>query len=91
MVLASILNYLLFFHREILHRIRTGWRRMEMQARIISAQPKPYFHRCTVCGITDQSHPDADFRYCRQCDAGHGYCMEHLRNHEHVRKGPARV
>jgi hypothetical protein len=43
-----------------------------------------YYHRCTVCGITDRSHPQMDFRYCSKCADGYCYCAEHLRNHEHV-------
>ena len=85
LVLASICNFLLFFSRDIRDRVRTGRRSMARQAKWLAAQPKPYFHRCTVCGITDQSHPEAVFRYCRQCGGGHGYCMEHLHNHEHIK------
>jgi hypothetical protein len=25
-----------------------------------------------------------DFRYCSQCAGSHGYCTDHLRNHEHI-------
>ena len=85
LVLASMGNFLVFFGKDILYRLRIGRRSMALQARRISQKPKPYFHRCTVCGITDQSHPQAQFRYCRQCDGQHGYCMEHLRSHEHVK------
>ncbi len=88
LVAAAICNYLLFFHKEILDRVRTGRRTMAFQASRIGVKPRPYFHRCTVCGITDRSHPQAEFRYCSQCDGGHGYCMEHLRNHEHIRAQP---
>ena len=85
LVLASICNFLLFFGKDILYRVRMGRRSMTLQASRIGRKPKPYFHRCTVCGITDRSHPQAEFRYCRQCGGSHGYCMEHLRNHEHIK------
>jgi hypothetical protein len=85
LVLASICNFLLFFSKDIIYRLQRGRRSMALQAARIGAKPKPYFHRCTVCGITDRSHPQASFRYCRQCDGHHGYCMEHLRNHEHIK------
>ena len=62
-----------------------GRRSMVPQAGHIGRKPKPYFHRCTVCGITDRSYPQAEFRYCRQCSGSHGYCMGHLRNHEHIK------
>jgi len=85
LVLASICNFLLFFSKDILYRLRKSRRSMALQASRIGVKPKPYFHRCTVCGITDRSHPQAEFRYCTQCDGSHGYCMEHLRNHEHIK------
>lgn len=44
----------------------------------------PYTHRCTVCGKTDISHPDLEFRYCSRCSGYHCYCQEHINNHTHV-------
>lgn len=84
LVLASISNFLLFFGREILWRVRSGNRQMTTSARQITAK-REAFHRCTVCGITDLSHPSREFRYCPAC-GGLGYCMEHISKHEHVKK-----
>lgn len=44
----------------------------------------PYTHRCTVCGRTDVSHPDLEFRYCSRCKGYHCYCEDHISNHEHI-------
>lgn len=44
----------------------------------------PYTHRCTVCGRTDVSNPELDFRYCSRCQGYHCYCDEHIYNHEHI-------
>ena len=44
----------------------------------------PYTHRCTVCGRTDVSHPDLEFRYCSRCEGYHCYCEEHISNHTHI-------
>ena len=44
----------------------------------------PYTHRCTVCGKTDVSHPDLEFRYCSRCNGYHCYCEEHINNHSHI-------
>ena len=43
----------------------------------------PYTHRCTVCGRTDVSDPDMEFRYCSRCNGYHCYCQEHISNHAH--------
>ena len=83
-VLASIANYLIFFGGDILWRMRSGSRKMTKQARAISGAREP-FHRCAVCGKTDISHPQMDFRYCPDC-SGLGYCMDHINNHEHKKQ-----
>ena len=44
----------------------------------------PYNHRCTVCGRTDVSNPELEFRYCSKCQGYHCYCEEHINNHTHI-------
>lgn len=44
----------------------------------------PYTHQCTVCGRTDVSDPQLEFRYCSRCSGYHCYCEEHISNHTHV-------
>jgi hypothetical protein len=83
-VLASIGNYLFFFGRDIWWRARTGRRKMAEQARAVSGKGEA-FHRCAVCGKTDLTHPDMDFRYCPEC-SGLGYCADHISSHEHKKK-----
>lgn len=49
------------------------------------ATPKaPYTHRCTVCGRTDVSNPELEFRYCSRCSGYHCYCSDHISNHSHI-------
>ncbi|MBP3478909.1 MAG: rhomboid family intramembrane serine protease [Oscillospiraceae bacterium] len=49
------------------------------------AKPKDlYTHRCSVCGRTDVSNPELEFRYCSRCNGYHCYCEEHIGNHTHV-------
>ena len=44
----------------------------------------PYTHRCTICGKTDISHPELEFRYCSRCNGYFCYCEEHISNHQHI-------
>lgn len=44
----------------------------------------PYTHKCTVCGRTDISDPDLEFRYCSRCSGYHCYCSDHISNHTHI-------
>ena len=49
------------------------------------ARPKEnYTHKCTVCGRTDVSDPQLEFRYCSRCSGYHCYCEDHIGNHTHV-------
>ena len=50
-----------------------------------TATPKaPYTHRCTVCGRTDVSNPELEFRYCSRCKGYYCYCQDHISNHSHI-------
>lgn len=50
-----------------------------------TVKPKaPYIHRCTICGKTDVSDPDLEFRYCSRCNGYFCYCQDHISNHTHV-------
>lgn len=49
------------------------------------AVPKaPYTHKCTVCGRTDVSNPELEFRYCSKCKGYYCYCQDHINNHVHI-------
>lgn len=44
----------------------------------------PYTHRCTVCGRTDVSNPELEFRYCSKCKGYYCYCQDHINDHAHI-------
>lgn len=43
-----------------------------------------YNHRCVLCGKTDVSNPEMEFRYCSRCNGYFCYCQDHINNHTHV-------
>jgi len=49
-----------------------------------AAPVRNYNHRCTVCGRTDVSNPELEFRYCSKCSGYHCYCQDHISDHTHV-------
>ena len=55
-----------------------------------SASPRPaaaketYTHKCTVCGRTDVTNPELEFRYCSRCNGYYCYCEDHISNHTHI-------
>jgi len=64
LVLASIGNFLLFFARDIIVTLKYGRRQLAKKTSQFARRDDGPFHSCTVCGITDKTHPQMDFRYC---------------------------
>ena len=82
-ILASVGNFLLFFAGDIFWGVRRGQRAMARKACEFAEAGEPR-HRCHVCGKTDRTNPEMDFRYCSKCAGDQCYCPEHIQNHVHV-------
>ena len=85
-VLAATGNFLVFFSRDIVQRIRTGRHHMKQQVRrsAFRTDENEPRHRCTVCGKTDRTDRQMDFRYCSKCANDECYCGDHIFNHVHT-------
>jgi hypothetical protein len=84
LMLASVCNFLLFFWRDIIAKIKYGRKKMANQVADIAAKNEP-LHRCLVCGATDKTHPGLEFRYCGDCRPVSCYCINHLTGHQHLK------
>jgi len=42
-------------------------------------------HKCCICGRTELTNPELDFRYCTKCNGHYEYCSDHLFTHTHVK------
>jgi len=86
LVLASVGNFLLFFAKDMVQSIRSGRRRMAYRAQQFGAsgEEEEPRHRCRVCGRTELTNPELDFRYCSKCADEDCYCSEHLAHHVHT-------
>jgi hypothetical protein len=84
-VLASVANFLLFFHSDIWQWFKTYHRKTkgEMSRAQLRASEKEPRHVCAACGINDITSPRAEFRYCTQCTGTPAYCIEHIQTHVH--------
>lgn len=88
--IAALLNYLIFFWNDIgaifgLVRHRTSRKTVQFKQATKKAQEqRGYIHKCAVCGKTDATHPDMEFRYCSKCNGYYCYCTEHLASHIHI-------
>ncbi|HYP17774.1 MAG TPA: hypothetical protein VEQ65_11235, partial [Opitutus sp.] len=85
-IIASVGNFLLFFGRDIINAVSYRRRTMQVQAKRAAEERKgpEARHRCHVCGKTDLTNPEMDFRYCSKCAGDQCYCPEHIFSHEHV-------
>lgn len=81
-MLASVANFNLFFWRDLIRLSRKASPRRAGGA-TVPAATKDAFHTCVVCGRSDVSHPELEFRYCPLCHGSPCYCMDHIQNHEH--------
>jgi len=43
-------------------------------------------HKCAICGQTNDTNPNLEFRFCSKCEGNYEYCQEHLFTHTHVKR-----
>lgn len=94
-IIASVLSFLIFYlsTRESYHvSFRQAERRRKFRQFTKDFGPggssgkeqKPR-HKCCICGRTDLTNPELEFRYCSKCNGNYEYCQDHLYNHVHVK------
>lgn len=84
---AALLNIAIFYatYRHLGYlRPSQIKRRAEFQHKVRKATSATR-HKCTICGQTEQDHPDLEFRFCSKCNGNYEYCSEHLYTHTHVK------
>ncbi len=87
--IVSLLNYFVFFfgtfkrmfirNREVSSKI-VDFRQSVRQAK----ESRGYSHICVICGRTDVSNPELEFRYCSKCSGYACFCSDHISDHEHL-------
>lgn len=92
-IIASLLNFLIFFlmtrnlsrfNPKEVHR-RAEFRRAATPPRNQYRDGTPIArHKCAVCGRTELSNPELEFRFCSKCNGNYEYCSDHLFTHTHI-------
>ena len=86
-IIASLLNFVLYFYR--LHKSRISpkqmHRRAQFERKTNEGRAKVARHKCTICGRTEEDDPSLEFRFCSKCNGNYEYCQYHLFTHEHVK------
>ncbi len=89
---VAVLNYLLFCGDELWNYIRPRSRnqrkstvnfKREIHRIKYEEKTRGYSRRCEVCGRTDASDPDLEFRFCSRCAGYHCFCIDHINAHKH--------
>ena len=89
-IIASLFNFLVFM---VSGRKRIGiskaqqMKRKEFRAKTKSLNNMSRNvtkHKCAICGRTDESNPELEFRFCSKCNGNYEYCNDHLFTHKHV-------
>ena len=85
-ILASLLNFIVFFftsRRRIVRSPKQMKRQHEFR-REVNRNSAVTKHKCAICGRTDESNPELEFRFCSKCNGNYEYCQDHLFTHKHV-------
>lgn len=93
--IIALMNFAIFFWPEVCSFLKLERRQTKQashfhntvraqQHKEKTIQQSQGFHRkCCVCGRTDASNPELEFRYCSKCTGYHCFCSEHLFSHVH--------
>lgn len=87
-MIASLANFLVFFitsRRRVVISPKQMKRRQEFKSQV-RRRPEVTVHKCAICGRTEESNPELEFRFCSKCDGNYEYCQDHLFTHEHVKR-----
>jgi hypothetical protein len=84
-VVASLLNYLLFFGEHWIGVLRGRNLRVRQAARRASNRPPPDLglgqRTCALCGAREADGADIRVCSCEKCGGPRNLCLEHARNH----------
>ncbi len=86
-IIMSLLNFFIFYYltRQRTHvTFKQKRRKKAFQQKMVRPNGITK-HKCAVCGATDESNPELEFRFCSKCNGNYEYCQNHLFTHTHVK------
>ena len=86
-IAASLMNFIVFFltSRGKIRMTPKQVKRSQEFRREIKKSVKITRHKCAICGRTEETNPELEFRFCSKCDGTYEYCQDHLFTHTHVK------
>ncbi len=91
----ALLNFVIFFWPEMqrllnIKKVQAGRPARTVHFRSSAAgvkrearQANSGLRKCAVCGRTNQTNPELDFRYCSRCAGYRCFCSDHIFSHVH--------
>lgn len=86
-IAASLMNFIVFFltSRGKIHMTPRQMKRRTEFKREVKKTSNITKHKCAICGRTEETNPELEFRFCSKCDGNYEYCEEHIFTHTHVK------
>lgn len=84
---AALLNFVIFYFttKNLSHLKPSQIKRRAQFRQQVRQASKITKHKCAICGQTEETSPDMEFRFCSKCNGNYEYCSAHLYTHEHVK------
>lgn len=86
-IAASLMNFIVFFitGRGKVHMTPKQVKRRQEFKREVKKSTRITRHKCAICGRTEETNPELEFRFCSKCDGNYEYCEDHIFTHTHVK------
>ncbi len=86
-IAASLLTFAVFWitTKNKIHMTPKQMKHRHEFKQEVKANSRITKHKCAICGQSDESNPNLEFRFCSKCNGNYEYCQEHLFTHEHVK------
>ncbi len=87
-IAASLMNFIVFFitGRGKVHLSPKQVKRRQEFKREVKKTTKTTRHKCAICGRTEETNPELEFRFCSKCEGNYEYCQDHIFTHTHVKR-----
>ena len=87
-ILLSVANFLVFFlatrnYQKYSPKEVKRKRNYKKQVKASTAGHGGARHYCAICGRTELTNPELQFRFCSKCKGNLEYCSDHIFTHEH--------
>lgn len=86
-IAASLMNFVVFFitGRGKVHMTPKQAKRRQEFRREVKKTAKVTRHKCAICGRTEETNPELEFRFCSKCQGNYEYCQDHIFTHTHIK------